>query len=94
MGYVLWAICCYLQPLAPDGTQRPVEPLTLQTSCLSEVLGVQHAPLGTGRLSFWGLGAAAARATMAKKERVNFMLARLVVWESGIGYKAGNGTTK
>jgi hypothetical protein len=64
----------YLQPLAPDGTQRPVWPLTLQTSCLSEVLATQQAPFATGRPAFWGLGAAAARATMARREMVNCIL--------------------
>lgn len=44
---------CYLQ-LFPPGTQRPVWPLAaVQVSCFKLVLATQHAPLGTGRLSFW-----------------------------------------
>jgi hypothetical protein len=54
--------------------------LTLQTSCFKLVLGVQQAPLGTGRPAFCGDGAAkamAAKRTTAAK--VDFIFADLVV---------------
>jgi hypothetical protein len=63
-----------LQLLAPEGTQRPVDPLTLHTSCFKLVFAVQQAPLGTGRPAFWGLGAATER----KKARVNCIFAVLI----------------
>jgi hypothetical protein len=55
--------------------------LTLQTSCFKLVLGVQHAPLGTGRLAFCAAGIAKAKdARERAMARVNFMVADLVGW--------------
>lgn len=66
----------YSQPLEPEGTQRPVEPLTLQTSCFKLALGAQQLPVGTGRPAFWGAGAAKAmEAKRAAAARMNFMIA-------------------
>jgi hypothetical protein len=70
----------YLQPLEPEGTQRPVEPLTLQTSCFKLLLGAQQLPVGTGRPAFWGEGAAKAmEVRRAMAPSVTFMIANLVV---------------
>jgi hypothetical protein len=66
--------------LAPEGTQRPLWPLTLHTSCFKLALGAQQAPLGTGRPAFWGMGVAKAMvARETAMARVNFILANGLV---------------
>jgi hypothetical protein len=71
--------CFSLHPLAADGTQRPLDPFTLQTSCFKLVFGVQHAPFGTGRPAFWGCGVAyAIDARESIRERENFISSEVI----------------
>jgi hypothetical protein len=70
-----------VQLLAPEGTQRPVWPLTLQTSCFKLVFATQHEPLGTGRPAFWGVGVAAAKTARERMvAMVNCIFAGYWVW--------------
>lgn len=71
-----------LQLLTFAGTQRPVWPLTLQTSCFKLVAATQHAPVGTGRFALapaWRSSMTMPLATARKAKRVaeivNFILA-------------------
>lgn len=76
------------QLLTESGTQRPVWPLTLQTSCFNDVPAMQHAPEGTGRLAlapFWrsmrmaSRGRAATPSTSAMEALARAVMAKMMV---------------
>jgi hypothetical protein len=72
-----------LHPLAADGTQRPLDPFTLHTSCFKLVFGVQHAPFGTGRPAFWSCGVAhAIDARESTRARDNFISSKVIEFGS------------
>jgi hypothetical protein len=74
-----------VQLLAAEGTQRPVWPLTLQTSCFKLVLATQHWPLGTGRPAFWGVGVAMAKTARERMvAMVNCILLVVDCWFVGL----------